>query len=75
MGEGVTGAAYLLKNSELVDRVDVLDAGQFLTANIYEHSLFKAANCKITLGKLLERYNEIVEGCEADPTLHVRIPS
>ena len=74
IGDGVTGAAFLLKNSELADRVDVLDALQFLTANVYERSLFKAAECKITLGKLLERYNEIVAMCETDPTFRVRMP-
>jgi hypothetical protein len=74
IGDGVTGAAFLLKNSNLIDRVDVLDAGQFLTANVYERSLFKAARCKVTLGKLLERYNEIVAMCEADPTLRIRMP-
>lgn len=73
-GDGVAGAMFLLKNSELADRVDVLDAGQFLTANVYERSLFNAAECRITLGKLLERYNEIVATCETDPTLRVRIP-
>jgi site-specific DNA-cytosine methylase len=73
-GDGVAGAMFLLKNSEMADRVDVLDAGQFLTANVYERSLFKAAECRITLGKLLARYNEIVATCETDPTLRVRIP-
>ena len=75
VADGVTGAAFLLKNSDLSDRVDVLDAGQFLTANVYERSLFKAAECKVTLGKLLERYNEIVALCETDPTLRVRMPA
>ena len=73
-GDGVAGAMFLLKNSEMADRVDVLDAGQFLTANVYERSLFNAAECRITLGKLLVRYNEIVSICETDPTLRVRIP-
>lgn len=73
IGNGVSGAAFLLTNAHLVDRVDVLDAGQFLTANIYEHSLFKTTDCKVTLSKLLQRYNEIVRGCETDPTLIVRI--
>ena len=46
----------------------------FLTANIYERSLLNAAECRITLGKLLARYNEIVASCETDPSLLVRIP-
>lgn len=72
-GDGVAGAAFLLRNSNIAHRVDVLDIGQFLTANIYERSLFKAADCKVTLSKLLERYNEIVSSCETDPTLRIQI--
>jgi hypothetical protein len=70
-GEGVSGAAFLLRNANLSDRVDVLDAAQFLTANVLERSLFKISDCKITLTKLLQRYNEIVGSCETDPTLRV----
>jgi len=71
IAEGVTGAAFLLKNSRMEDRVDVLDAGQFLTANIYERSLFQTAGCKLTLTKLLQCYNRIVADCETDPSLRV----
>ena len=31
------------------------------------------AECKITLTKLLERYNQIVEECETDPVLRVNV--
>jgi Domain of unknown function (DUF4928) len=73
LGDGVEGAAFLLKNANLADRVDVLDIGQFLTANVYERSLFKAAACKVTFSKLLDRYNEIVAGCETDPALRIAL--
>ena len=73
LGDGVEGAAFLLKNVNLADRVDVLDLGQFLTANVYERSLFKAAACKVTFSKLLDRYNEIVGSCETDPALRIAI--
>ncbi len=72
LGEGVNGAAFLLKTAQLADRVDVLDVAQFLTANVYERSLFQTAACKVTLAKLIERYNEIVSSCETDPSLRVR---
>jgi hypothetical protein len=71
--EGVKGAAYLLQNEGLEDRVDVLDAGQFLTANVYERSLFQAAACRLTWAKLIHRYNEIVGECETDPALQVNL--
>jgi hypothetical protein len=73
LAEAVRPAEFLLKTSGLNERVDVLDAAQFLTANIYERSLFKAAECKITLTALLERYNGIVGECEADQSLLVRL--
>jgi hypothetical protein len=73
LGDGVEGAAFLLKNSDLADRVDVLDVGQFLTANVYERSLFKTAACKVTFSKLLDRYNEIVTGCETDPAFRITL--
>ena len=71
LGDGVVGAAFLLKSFQLADRVDVLDANQFLTANIYEHSLFQASTCKVTLSNLLQRYNEIVLQCETEPMLQI----
>jgi len=72
LADGVEGAAYLLKSTEWKDRVDVIDATQFLTANIYERSFFKAGDCKATLTAILTRYNEIVLACETDPVLIIR---
>ena len=71
--EGVNGAMYLLASGGLQERVDVLDCLQFLMANLYERSLFQVTDCKATLTKLLERYNEIVAECETDPVLRVNI--
>ena len=72
LADGVVGAAYHLKDTEWRDRVDVIDATQFLTANVYERSLFMAGECKTTLTAILERYNEIVLACETDPVLQIR---
>ena len=72
LADGVEGAAYLLKGTEWRDRVDVIDAAQFLTANVYERSFFKAGECKATLWVILSRYNEIVDMCETDPVLKIR---
>jgi hypothetical protein len=71
--DGVSGALFLLRSTEWVDRIDVLDIGQFLTANIYERSLFRVGECKITLRSIIERYNLIVERCETDPVLRIRV--
>jgi hypothetical protein len=74
LGEAVRPAEFVLKTFELGDRVDVFDAAQFLTANVYERSLFKVAECKVTLAALLARYNAIVEECETEPLLRIKIP-
>lgn len=73
LGEGVQGAVFLLKAEGLADRVDVLDVGQFLTANVYERSYFRTADCEQTFSKLLKRYNEIVRSCESDPALIIAL--
>lgn len=71
--ESVAVARYQLRAASMEDRVDVLDAGQFLTANIYERSLFDAAGCRETLSRLVVRYNEIVDRHETDPSLRIRV--
>jgi len=72
LADGVEGAHFLLKGTEWLDRIDIMDAAQFLTANIYEHSLFKVGECKSTIQAILERYNQIVQECETDPVLKIR---
>ena len=72
-GNGVVGAYSLLEGTGWADRVDILDAVQFLTANVYEHSLFQAGECKVTMRNIIERYNQIVEQCETDPVLRIRV--
>ncbi len=71
MPERLELAEGLLVNAGLERRVDVLDVLQFLTANIYEHSLFKVSASKEVLSKLLSRYNELVMEHETDPALRV----
>jgi hypothetical protein len=74
LGDAVQPADFILQTFKINDRVDVLDAAQFLTANVYERSLFKTAECKVTLAALLKRYNAIIDECEADPSLRVKLP-
>lgn len=73
VGEGVAGALFLLSSLELAERVDVLDATQFLTSNVYERSAFQPTACKATLSDLINRYNQLVTRCENDPALLVQV--
>ena len=70
--DGHAGAVSQASIQGLSDRVDIIEAGQFIAANLYEWSLFKASARKITVEKLLSRYNEIVAACDTDPGLRIR---
>lgn len=59
------------ENLGIDGRVEIMDALQFLAANLYEMSLFKAAQRKITIEKLAEKYNEIIFKHESDASLRI----
>ncbi|MYM83048.1 DUF4928 domain-containing protein [Duganella sp. FT50W] len=67
----IGAAEGLAENAGIDGRVEVMDALQFLAANLYEMSLFKAADRKITVVRLIEKYNEIVAAHEADASLRI----
>ena len=66
------GVAETLADSlDIQGRVEVMDAVQFLAANLYEMSLFKTSERKVTIDRLIEKYNEIVSANEADSSLRI----
>lgn len=54
-------------------RVEIMDALQFLAANLYEMSLFKASQRKITMERLAKKYNEIISEHESDASLRINL--
>jgi hypothetical protein len=71
--EGVAVAKGLANNSGLLGRIDIMDAEQFLAANLHELSMFKTSTHLPTLEKLIEVYNRIVTENETDPSLCIEI--
>lgn len=67
----MAGAESLASIQGVAGRIDILEAEQFIATNLYEISLFKTAERKLTVQKLVERYNEIVDKCETDPSLKI----
>ena len=73
LAKTIGAAENLAETLGIEGRVEIMDALQFLAANLYEMSLFKAAQRKITIEKLATRYNEIISEHESDASLRINI--
>jgi hypothetical protein len=73
LADGVTVAKVLAGNAGLSGRIDIMDAEQFLAANLHELSLFKTSARLLTLEKLVDAYNRIVADNETDPSLRIEM--
>ncbi len=64
-------AVGLAEQAAIAHRLDILDIEQFLALNLHEWGRFRTSNRRATIGKLVSRYNEIVETHETDPGLKI----
>lgn len=71
--ESMPGAESLANIQGIGGRVDILEAEQFIATNVYELSKFETSQRKVTVERLVEKYNEIVEQCETDPSLKITV--
>lgn len=73
LSDGVMVARGLAENAGLAGRIDIMDAEQFLAANLHEISLFKTSARLTTLERLVAVYNRIVAEHETDPSMRIQI--
>jgi hypothetical protein len=71
MQRGLTVAEALADNVGLGDRIDVFEIEQFIALNLYESGKFAAEGRRVAVGDLVQRYNEIIEDVETDPSLKI----
>ena len=71
--QGFLVAKGLAANYNLGDRIDVFEVEQFLAANLYELGKFAAEGRRDSVNDLVERYNQIVEDVETDPSLKIEL--
>lgn len=71
--QSMPGAESLASIEGIGGRVDILEIEQFIATNVYEMSQFKTSERKVTVERLIEQYNSIVEECETDPSLKVMV--
>ncbi len=72
-GKMIGSAEELARSIGIAERVEILDILQFVTMNLYELSLSKSVQRQVTIASLVEKYNKIVENCEADPSLRIKL--
>lgn len=69
--ERVYTALNLAEDAGLDGRIEVWDIQQFLSANVYERSLFDETKRNSTLSDIIRQYNSIVSETETDPSLRI----
>lgn len=69
--KGLSVAEGLAENSDLLDRIDIIEFEQFFATTIYEAGKFTFKNRKSKFKELIDRYNEIIEEVETDPSLKI----
>lgn len=69
----VLAAQIFAKDLQVYEQVDIFSAEEFLATNLYISSGFKAEERSLTIEHLINRYNEIIDACEADRGLKIVI--
>ncbi|GBU22174.1 hypothetical protein R80B4_02079 [Fibrobacteres bacterium R8-0-B4] len=67
----VKNAHDLADDANISGRVEVWDIQQFLSTNINEHSLFDKELRTTKLADIIEKYNQIIDEKETDPSLKI----
>ena len=68
---GLSSGHELAKEVNIQDKIDIFEIEQFMALNLYEKSGFSKAKHSITLRKLVEAYNKIIEDHETDKSLRI----
>jgi Domain of unknown function (DUF4928) len=68
---GLTVAEGLADNAGLCDRIDIFEIEQFIALNLYELGKFAADGRRVAVSDLVNRYNEIIDDVETDPSLKI----
>jgi hypothetical protein len=69
--ERVKNAYDLAADADISGRVEVWDIQQFLSTNISEHGLFDEQTRTTKLAEIIEKYNQIIDEKETDPSLKI----
>ena len=69
--KGAQVAHFHAEQHGIAERVEVIEVEQFIAANMHELGLFEAAATGANVRRLIERYNELIEAHQNDPSLKI----
>ncbi|WP_238481195.1 DUF4928 family protein [Dyella telluris] len=69
----MAAAEGLLDNLGIGDRVDLIEFEQFIATNVFEFGRFTSEGRKAMFAKIVDRYNEVVDEYETDPSLRIEL--
>ncbi len=72
VAEMVNTADVFARQLGIHEKLDILDAEQFIVSNLHELGGFKTENRRITITALVDRYNQIILANETDLSLSIR---
>ncbi len=70
---GLSVAEVLATNIGVAERIDIFEIEQFVALNLYEVAKFAADGRKTAVTDLVNRYNEIIDQVETDPSLKIEL--
>lgn len=71
--KGVATAEGLAENIQLAARIDIFEIEQFIALNIYELAKFAEDSRATAVKDIVDRYNEIIEEFETDPSFSIEV--
>jgi hypothetical protein len=69
--KGLPAAQFLAENRGIADRIDIFEIEQFLALNLYRLGRFKTDGSHAAVTDLVQRYNDIIDDVETDPSLQI----
>ena len=70
---GTTVAEGLAENKGIAGRIDIFEIEQFVALNLYELGKFAKAGRTVAITEVVNRYNEIIDNVETDPSMKIKI--
>ncbi len=67
----VTIAETFAQDIGIENRIDVFEIEQFIASNIFELSRFEQKDRRIKVGEFVDRYNDLIDAYETDPSLKI----